>query len=456
MEGKKGNEGINQTVKIVLFLLVLGVVLWGGGSLFAEKINFFKWLPNFKAENKTIEGAGIVSYDIANDKAQYFDGTGWINLEGGESIGFEKEKLKQEDLLQDFTNYFYERGEYEGTREKAPFVPDNQCLDSYIVGFEKNYDISGTVFGSSYSKAPFGHIILKEVESKEDNLLGSQNYLDYFLVMMDGNVMDRNNVAEFSFYEGVGASPESKYPFAYNVGRIVDERVVVIDDWILEGKISNDAKKVRLTPDLVFDLKRINGIYLITEYSLVKKEERISIEADVKARMLDPDNYIHPAFYQNYIQKYELGNGVELRAFFLDIMSEWGRLNCKNYERDPLKKRCDVIYQFYIDGRPVEAWYMVSRNRENGEFSNSIFVSNDIWEKGSRYSALDLNELENCEKKLVELAKKWRDSIYKAPVKLGGENGKYYCPFRVLDGRIVVKLENKVSKGGRCDAGKIS
>ena len=106
---KKGEISIQQIVVAIIALVVLLVVFSSTGILFGREINIFKLLPNFGADNKTVENVEIFRYDISNGNVMYYDGTSWSEFSGEIRAG--DKKVNYSELKKNFENQYYGKRE---------------------------------------------------------------------------------------------------------------------------------------------------------------------------------------------------------------------------------------------------------------------------------------------------------------------------------------------------------
>jgi len=107
---KKGNITITQIIigaLVVLLLFILGAC-WIGGSC-QEQINRFKILiPGFNFTTEEINQTQIIGYNIAQDKAKFYDGISWHDFT--QNLEYkDKKQISADKVRESFVRYYYTR-----------------------------------------------------------------------------------------------------------------------------------------------------------------------------------------------------------------------------------------------------------------------------------------------------------------------------------------------------------
>ena len=148
---KKGELSVSKIVPAIVAVVVLLVVLSSTGNLFGKQINFFKLLPGFDKDNKTVENIEIFRYDILTRGVMYFDGTNWNEFEGEFRAG--DKKVNYDKIRKDFENWYYftKRGgvfEIEQGVSLISFLNLVNGYNSNIVKIDKNLEDQSKLLGA--------------------------------------------------------------------------------------------------------------------------------------------------------------------------------------------------------------------------------------------------------------------------------------------------------------------
>ena len=98
---------VEPMLVLALAIVVLAVIGFAAYLQYSERINFFKFLPDFGVGEEKAESIEIVGYNIKEGTAEYYDGTEWrvVPVEGVRLGG---KRVLRESLLADFGGgYWY-------------------------------------------------------------------------------------------------------------------------------------------------------------------------------------------------------------------------------------------------------------------------------------------------------------------------------------------------------------
>jgi hypothetical protein len=116
--GKKGDTTVEPIVVLSISVIVLALVGFGAYLQYSDKINFFRLLPDFNLAQGKQEAIQIISYNIEEDKIEYFDGESWVGLERGKGVDLGEKRVTERDLRRDLLiNYWFSSGERETSEE---------------------------------------------------------------------------------------------------------------------------------------------------------------------------------------------------------------------------------------------------------------------------------------------------------------------------------------------------
>lgn len=234
---RRGN--VEPILVLALAIIVLAVIGFAAYLYYSERINFFKFLPDFDVGKEKAESIEIVGYNIKEGSAEYYDGTSWIVVPV-EGVRLGDKRVLRESLLADFGGgYWYGKREGE-TRISLP------------IGFGK--DVRDLYKGENfYNSLPYldANILLMVQEFSEPFDYRKRGDIIIILVTK-GDVSDNRNYGEFSFdadnklrfrgVEEIGGIPSGDYEAVSDlhieIKRAIEEKVILWRDSALEKPIN--------------------------------------------------------------------------------------------------------------------------------------------------------------------------------------------------------------------------
>lgn len=167
MRNKKGqseSSSIGGIVAAVIAVVVLAIVIMALYSFFSGSgTNILRWLPSFNDTKPRVTNLEILSYNLKEDKVQFYDGSNWVDFKNQASVKLNDKTVQYSASYNTFFDYYYGRRDsskdYSATfNEKYPglvrqFVPIQDQMDHYGVDLNnKGYYIAG----DNFSPTPLG------------------------------------------------------------------------------------------------------------------------------------------------------------------------------------------------------------------------------------------------------------------------------------------------------------